>query len=119
MTDTAEPTVEDSDLRAELIAFQLETAIEAERQRQRDAKERERLATKVAELEERNSALTMAEAARLAGLDLDSQPAKFFMHFYDGPPDPETILRRFCLEVLGKPIPEAHRRRLQRLTTRT
>jgi hypothetical protein len=58
----------------------------------------------------------MAEAARLAGLNLNHQTARYFMHHYDGPPDPETILRRYCVEVLGKAPPEAHRRRLQRLT---
>jgi hypothetical protein len=119
VTDLAEPTVEDSELRAELIAFQLETAVEAERQRLADEQERKRLAAKVAELEQRNARMAMAEAARLAGLNLDHQTARFFMHFYDGPPDPETILRRYCLEVLGKAPPEAHRRRLQRRLTRS
>ena len=56
------------------------------------------------------------EAARVAGLNLDSQPARFFMHFYDGPPDPERILTAYCAQVLGKPVPEAYRRRLHRLT---
>lgn len=79
MTDTAEPTVDDTELRAELIAFELETAVEAERQRQRDAKERERLATKVTELEQRNASLTMAGAARAAGLSLEHQTARYFM----------------------------------------
>jgi hypothetical protein len=116
MTDIAEPTVEDTELRAELIAFQLEAAVEAERQRQDHARERERLAAKVTELEQRNAGLAMAEAARLAGLNLDHQPARYFMAHYDGPADPETILRRYCLEVLGRPVPEAMRRRLYRLT---
>jgi hypothetical protein len=116
VTDIAEPIVEDSELRAELIAFQLETAVEAERQRQRDAKERERLATKVAELEAANAKLAMAEAARLAGLNLSHQTARYFMHHYDGPPDPERILTDYCVQVLGKAPPEAYRRRLQRPT---
>jgi hypothetical protein len=73
-------------------------------------------AAKVTELEQRNASLAMAEAARLAGLNLDHQTARYFMAHYDGPPDPETILRRYCLEVLGRPIPEDHRRRLQRFT---
>jgi hypothetical protein len=70
----------------------------------------------VTELEQRNAGLAMAEAARRAGLNLDSQPARFFLHHYAGPPDPERILRDYCLQVLGKPVPEAYRRRLQRLT---
>jgi hypothetical protein len=116
VTDTVESTVGDTGLRAELIAFRLESAVEAERQRQQHAKEQELLAAKVAELEQSNSSLAMAEAARLAGLNLDSQPARYFMAHYNGPPDPERILRDYCLQVLGRPVPEAHRRRLHRLT---
>jgi hypothetical protein len=125
VTDLAERTVEDceptdgTELEAELIAFQLEAAVEAERQRLADEQERERLAAKVTELERRNASLAMTEAARLAGLNLDSQPARFFLHHYAGPPDPERILTEYCLQVLGKPVPEAHRRRLHRLTARS
>jgi hypothetical protein len=121
VVERTESTVEDTELRAELIAYQLESALEAERERQQHAQERERLAAKVTELEQRTASLTMTEAARLAGLNLDSQPARYFLHHYANaghPPDPERILRDYCAQVLGKPVPEAHRRRLQRLTTR-
>ena len=73
----------------------------------------------MAELEERNARLAMTEAARVAGLNLDSQRARYFLHHYanaGNPPDPERILTAYCAQVLGKPVPEAHRRRLQRLT---
>ena len=68
------------------------------------------------ELEQRNARMAMAEAARLAGLNLDHQTVRYFMHHYDGPPDPERILTDYCVQMLGKPPPEAHRRRLQRRT---
>jgi hypothetical protein len=122
VTNLAEPTLDDTELRASLIALQLQHGIDAERQRLAEERERERHAAELAELEERNARLAMAEAARLAGLDLDSQPARYFLHHYaaaGNPPDPERILRDYCLQVLGRPVPEAHRRRLQQRLTRS
>jgi hypothetical protein len=102
--------VTDIDVRADLIAAQLQTAVE----RAADEAERERLAAKVTELETANAKLTMAEAARQAGLNLEHQTVRFFMHYYDGPPDPERILTDFCTKLHGKPPPMALLRRLQR-----
>jgi hypothetical protein len=105
MTDTLP-----GDQRSDLIAMQLQAALD----QQAEARERERLAAKLSELEAANAELTMTEAARQAGLNLNHQTARFFLHHYTGPADPERILTDYCTKVLGKAPPIAHVRRLQR-----